>query len=82
MIDWSHIQGGDMRPIHKICLVLGILWVVVVLPAYISGFNADYPELGDNRKPWFLVSFLPPIALWLVTGTMRHLIAWFRGTNK
>ena len=67
-----------MRPIHKICLVIGVLWIVVFLPAYIMGFNPDNPELDQSYKPWFLGSFGPPVLLWWLSGTLKHILAWFK----
>lgn len=70
-----------MRPYQKIALAVGLLWVIVVFPAYLYDLN---PDCGDCFKGWtptLFFSFCMPLCLWWATGTLKHIVAWFKGSS-
>lgn len=71
-----------MRPYQKLALVVGILWIIFILPAYMSEMGGPLNDQGYRGKGWDATlgfSFGVPLFLWWVTGTLKHIIAWFRG---
>ena len=66
-----------MRTYQKVALVIGCLWAVVMLCGYMA--STDDNGMMRTDKPFIIVSFGVPLLLWWATGTLKHMIAWFKG---